>query len=56
MSECNHVYMRKLSSFFPWIAPEDDKKVRCFNKTEADSCPKCDNIEESHDKGDRKDD
>lgn len=49
MSECNHVKLRKLSSFFPWIAREDDKDVRCYNKTEADNCPNCKKIKENYD-------
>jgi len=50
MSECNHIEVRKLSSFFPWIPPDEDKDVRCFNKTEADQCRVCKGIiKESYD-------
>ncbi len=41
MNECDHTKLRKLSSFFPWIPLEDDKEVRCYNKSEADNCPNC---------------
>jgi hypothetical protein len=48
MIDCDHVKLRKLSSFFPWIEPRDDKEVRCYNKDEADNCSNCKEIKENH--------
>jgi len=57
MSECNHVEVRKLSSFFSWIPPEEDRDVKCFNKTVVDNCHKCKGIiKESYDTTNKQDD